>query len=106
MEIKTEQAGSSNDFDIPLREERELLNFALQLAAPCPHCSMKAMIALTSSKLLCLEGESLTCDSRYMDARYILSGAVMALESLDEAEAEDEHAAEAEGSKTASSHLH
>lgn len=104
MEIKAEQVG--DDFDIPLREEGELLQFALQLAAPCPHCSMKAMIALTSSKLMCLEAAHATGDHRFMDSRFILSGAVMALENLDEAEAEDEQGSEGQGREPAGSHLH
>jgi len=104
MEIKAQQTG--DDFDIQLREDSELLQFSLQLASPCPHCSMKAQVALFGSKLMCLEGAHVTGDQRFMDPRYILSGAVLALEGLDEEEAEDELAAQNESTAPAGSHVH
>lgn len=86
MEIEATNAGE--EFPISSRTDAELLLFSLQLAAPCVHCSTKAQIALLSAKLLCAEEYAENSDARFIDPRWILCGAVTALEGLDEAEAE------------------
>ena len=86
MEIEATNAGEQ--FPIPSRTDAELLKFSLQLAAPCSHCSIKAQIALLSAKMLCEEEYAESSDARFTDPRWILCGAVTALEGLNEAEAE------------------
>jgi hypothetical protein len=101
QEVKAQAVG--DDFEITIYGDAELLEFAKQLAAPCNHCSMKAQIALMSSTLLCNEAYAQTSDERYLDPQVRLSGAVTALEGIDEQEAEAEHDSAAD--RAAGSHL-
>lgn len=104
--MKTDTGKSDDDFVIQKRSAEELLQFAMQLAAPCNHCALKAQIALASAKLLCMEDFFRTDDQRFSEPAYILSAAIIALESLDEAEDEDEQEEDEPANNSARSHLH
>lgn len=105
MEKQPTNPQHEDEFEIPLRTHGEMLAFALQLASPCLHCSLKANIALAAARLMCMEGAFHTKDQRYMEAQYILSGAILAAEGLDEEEAEEARR-ETEAGATPSHHVH
>lgn len=79
---------TKQDLPVEAAPDGELLQFAFQLAGGCPHCSMKAQIALISSQLECKLMASLHDDERWLDPRIIITGAIQGLLNLDEQEAE------------------
>ena len=74
--------------EIVIADDAGLAKFAMLLAAPCQHSSLRANSALLQAKYECLEAHKSSQEAKFLDPRFILSCTIMTFNVLAEIEEE------------------